>query len=70
MPPLLGFYAKYYVIVAAINAADLLWLALAIVLASAVSLFLLARGGDDVLFIARAASCAVRRLRCSTPELP
>jgi NADH-quinone oxidoreductase subunit N len=38
VPPLLGFYAKYYVIVAAINA-DLLWLAVAIVLASAVSAY-------------------------------
>ena len=32
MPPLLGFYAKYYVILAAIDA-DLLWLAIAVVLA-------------------------------------
>ena len=31
VPPLIGFYAKYYVIVAAIDA-DLLWLALAIVI--------------------------------------
>jgi NADH-quinone oxidoreductase subunit N len=38
VPPLLGFYAKYYVIVAAINA-DLLWLAVAVVLASAVSAY-------------------------------
>jgi NADH-quinone oxidoreductase subunit N len=38
IPPTIGFYAKYYVIVAAIDA-DLLWLALAIVLASAVSAF-------------------------------
>ena len=33
IPPLLGFYAKYYVIVAAIDA-NMLWLAVAIVLAS------------------------------------
>jgi len=38
LPPLIGFYAKYYVIVAAINA-HLLWLAVAIVVLSAVSAF-------------------------------
>ncbi len=38
IPPTLGFYAKYYVIVALIDS-DLLWLALAIVLMSAVSAF-------------------------------
>ncbi len=38
IPPTIGFYGKYYVIVALINA-DLLWLALAIVLMSAVSAF-------------------------------
>ena len=38
VPPLLGFYAKYYVIVAAINA-SLLWLAVAVVLASAISAY-------------------------------
>ncbi|MGH2535217.1 MAG: NADH-quinone oxidoreductase subunit N [Thermomicrobiales bacterium] len=38
VPPLLGFYAKYYVILAAIDA-DLLWLALAVVIASAVSAY-------------------------------
>jgi len=38
VPPLLGFYAKYYVIVAAIDA-DLLWLALAVVILSAVSAY-------------------------------
>jgi len=38
IPPTLGFYAKYYVIVALINS-DLLWLAIAIVLMSAVSAF-------------------------------
>ena len=38
IPPLVGFYAKYYVIVATIEA-DMLWLAVAIVLASAVSAF-------------------------------
>jgi NADH-quinone oxidoreductase subunit N len=38
VPPLLGFYAKYYLILAAIDA-DLLWLAIAIVLASAVSAY-------------------------------
>jgi len=38
IPPLVGFYGKYYVILATIEA-DLLWLAVAIVLASAVSAF-------------------------------
>jgi NADH-quinone oxidoreductase subunit N len=38
VPPLLGFYAKYYIILATIDA-DMLWLALAIVLASAISAY-------------------------------
>jgi NADH-quinone oxidoreductase subunit N len=38
LPPLVGFYGKYYVILATIEA-DLLWVAVAIVLASAVSAF-------------------------------
>lgn len=38
MPPLLGFYAKYYVILALIEAGQL-WLAIAIVVMSAVSAF-------------------------------
>lgn len=38
MPPLLGFYAKYYIIVALIDA-KLLWLAIAIVVLSAVSAY-------------------------------
>jgi NADH-quinone oxidoreductase subunit N len=38
IPPLIGFYAKYYVIVAAIEA-DLLWLAVTIVLMSALSAY-------------------------------
>jgi NADH-quinone oxidoreductase subunit N len=38
LPPLIGFYAKYYVILAAIEA-DMIWLAIAVVLASAVSAF-------------------------------
>lgn len=38
IPPLIGFYAKYYVIVAAIEA-DMLWLAVAIVLMSALSAY-------------------------------
>ena len=38
LPPLVGFYAKYYVILAAIEA-DMLWLAISIVLASAASAF-------------------------------
>jgi NADH-quinone oxidoreductase subunit N len=38
LPPLVGFYAKYYVILATVEA-DMLWLAVSIVLASAVSAF-------------------------------
>lgn len=38
VPPLLGFYAKYYVILAAIDA-DMLWLAIVVVLASAISAY-------------------------------
>jgi NADH-quinone oxidoreductase subunit N len=38
VPPLLGFYAKYYVILAAIEA-GLIWLAIAVVVMSAVSAF-------------------------------
>src|SRR5699024_1753983 len=38
IPPTIGFYAKYYVIVALIDA-ELLWLALAIVIMSAISAF-------------------------------
>jgi len=38
IPPLIGFYAKYYVILAAIEA-DLLWLAIIVVLASAISAY-------------------------------
>ena len=38
IPPLIGFYAKYYLIVAAMEA-DMLWLAIVIVLASMVSAY-------------------------------
>ena len=38
IPPTIGFYSKYYVIVALLDA-DLLWLALSIVLASAISAY-------------------------------
>lgn len=38
IPPTIGFYAKYYVIVALLNS-DLLWLAIAVVIASAISAF-------------------------------
>jgi NADH-quinone oxidoreductase subunit N len=38
VPPLIGFYAKYYVILAALDA-DLLWLAVAVVVLSAVSAY-------------------------------
>jgi NADH-quinone oxidoreductase subunit N len=38
VPPLIGFYAKYYVILAALDA-DLLWLAVSVVVLSAVSAY-------------------------------
>ena len=38
VPPLLGFYAKYYIILAALDA-DLLWLAVSVVVLSAVSAY-------------------------------
>ena len=38
LPPLVGFYAKYYVILATVDA-DMIWLAVVIVLASAASAF-------------------------------
>lgn len=38
IPPLLGFYAKYYIILAAIES-DMLWLAIAVVIASAISAY-------------------------------
>ncbi|HQY30174.1 MAG TPA: NADH-quinone oxidoreductase subunit N, partial [Thermomicrobiales bacterium] len=38
IPPLIGFYAKYYVILAAIQA-DMLWLAISVVFASAISAY-------------------------------
>jgi NADH-quinone oxidoreductase subunit N len=64
VPPLLGFYAKYYVIVAAINA-DLLWLAVAIVLASALSAYFYLRVVATMYFTA-----PTRELRkVSTPLL-
>jgi NADH-quinone oxidoreductase subunit N len=64
VPPLLGFYAKYYVIVAAINA-DLLWLAVAIVLASAISAYFYLRVVATMYF-----SAPTRELRVvSTPLL-
>ena len=38
IPPLIGFYAKYYIILAAIEA-DMLWLGLTVVIASAISAY-------------------------------
>jgi NADH-quinone oxidoreductase subunit N len=49
IPPTIGFYGKYYVIVALIDA-DLLWLALAIVLMSAVSAFFYLRVVANMYF--------------------
>ena len=67
VPPLLGFYAKYYVILAAIDA-DLLWLAVAVVvLLGGQRLLLPARRRGDVLHPVRAGSSGRSRRRCSTP---
>lgn len=49
MPPLLGFYAKYYVILALIEAGQL-WLAVAIVVMSAVSAFFYLRVVTQMYF--------------------
>ncbi len=35
IPPLIGFYAKYYIILAAMEA-DMLWLAIVVVIASGI----------------------------------
>jgi NADH-quinone oxidoreductase subunit N len=51
IPPLIGFYAKYYIILAAIEA-DLLWLAIAVVLASAVSAYFYLRVVATMYFTA------------------
>jgi NADH-quinone oxidoreductase subunit N len=49
VPPTIGFYGKYYVIVALINS-DLLWLAIAIVLVTAVSAFFYLRVAAAMYF--------------------
>jgi NADH-quinone oxidoreductase subunit N len=63
VPPLLGFYAKYYVILAAIDA-DMLWLAVVVVLASAVSAYFYLRVVATMYF-----SPAERQLRPVTTSL-
>jgi NADH-quinone oxidoreductase subunit N len=63
VPPLLGFYAKYYVILAAIDA-DMLWLAVVVVLASAVSAYFYLRVVAMMYF-----SPAERQLRPVTTSL-
>ena len=70
VPPLLGFYAKYYVILAAIDA-DLLWLAIAVVLLSAVSAFFYLRV-VAVMYFSEPERIAARRPRprCSTSASP
>jgi NADH-quinone oxidoreductase subunit N len=55
IPPLLGFYAKYYVIVSAIEA-DLLWLAISIVVLSGVSAYFYLRVVAVMYFNAPAVS--------------
>ena len=67
MPPTIGFYAKYYVIVAAIEIADLLWLALADRRPLGRERLLLpAGGGGDVLQRAGARAATGHRPGCST----
>ncbi len=63
VPPFLGFYAKYYVILAAIDA-DKLWLAMAIVLMSAVSAYYYLRVVAVMYF-----SPSDRKLRASSTPL-
>lgn len=64
IPPTIGFYGKYYVIVALLDA-DLLWLALSIVLMSAVSAFFYLRVVAVMYFQEGTES----RVRVSTPLL-
>jgi len=64
IPPTIGFYGKYYVIVALIDS-GLLWLALAIVLMSAVSAFFYLRVVAQMYFSAGAPA----RTSISTPLL-
>jgi len=64
IPPTIGFYGKYYVIVALIDT-DLLWLALAIVLMSAVSAFFYLRVVATMYFSEGQAS----RTQVQTPLL-
>lgn len=64
MPPLLGFYAKYYVILALIEAGQL-WLAVAIVVMSAVSAFFTCVSLPRCTFRNRVAPGARCELRCS-----
>jgi len=49
LPPLVGFYAKYYIILAAVEA-EMLWLAVAVVLASAASAFFYLRVVANMYF--------------------
>lgn len=64
MPPLLGFYAKYYIIVALIDA-KLLWLAIAIVVLSAVSAYYYLR----VIAVMYFSEAKVEHEKRSTPLL-
>ncbi len=64
MPPLLGFYAKYYVIVALLDA-KLLWLAIAIVVLSAISAFYYLR----VVAVMYFSEAKVEHKKVSTPLL-
>jgi NADH-quinone oxidoreductase subunit N len=63
IPPLLGFYAKYYVIVAAIES-DYTWLAFAVVVASAVSAYFYLRVVAVMYF-----SSPEKQLRPSSTQL-
>ena len=63
-PPLVGFYAKYYVILACIEG-NLTWLAVAIVLASAISAFFYLRVVAVMYFSEPTAGRWPARRRCS-----
>jgi NADH-quinone oxidoreductase subunit N len=63
IPPLLGFYAKYYVIVAAIES-DYVWLAFAVVIASAISAYFYLRVVAVMYF-----SSPEKRLRPTSTQL-
>jgi NADH-quinone oxidoreductase subunit N len=68
IPPTIGFYGKYYVIVALIDA-DLLWLALAIVVMSAISAFFYLRVVAVMYFSAPSEQAEAASTEWKTPLL-